>query len=168
MRHRPGRAGRPAAPVTCNFWDTCETNGPGKPTSLRVSSTRTGSMVTIEDEALVAALAMNTPPPANETATAALVAAPPTPRQSSITDHNISKAARHAVGERRCISRLGGVLHRRTTASSSEEARDEPGDEQHASNDERPRSGLDEQADAAEDECQNEKNDEKSHVGSFE
>jgi hypothetical protein len=62
----------------------------------------------------------------------------------------------------------GGVLHRRTTASPSDETRDEPGDEQDASDDERPRGGLDEQADAAEDECQNEKNDEKSHVGSFE
>ena len=45
-----------AAPVTCNFCDTADTNGPGKLVSVRVSNTRTGSIVITDDGALDAAL----------------------------------------------------------------------------------------------------------------
>jgi hypothetical protein len=44
-----------APPVTCNFCDTADTNGPGNPTSVRVSKMRTGSIVTTDDGALDAA-----------------------------------------------------------------------------------------------------------------
>ena len=41
-------------PVTCNFCETGDTNGPAKPTftGSRVSKTRTGSIVTTDDGAL--------------------------------------------------------------------------------------------------------------------
>ncbi len=40
------------APVTCSFCDTPDTNGPGKPTPVRVSRMRTGSIVTTDDGTL--------------------------------------------------------------------------------------------------------------------
>ena len=52
-----------APPVTCNFCDTADTNGPGKPTSVRVSKIRTGSIVTTDDGGLDAALTATIPPP---------------------------------------------------------------------------------------------------------
>ena len=64
-----------AAPVTCNFCDTGDTNGPGKPTSVRVSKMRTGSIITTDDAGPDAAFATNNPPPPIETATAAPIAA---------------------------------------------------------------------------------------------
>ena len=64
-----------AAPVTCSFCDTADTNGPGRPTSVRVSRIRTGSMVTTDDGALDAAFATKIPPPPSVTATAAPIAA---------------------------------------------------------------------------------------------
>jgi hypothetical protein len=46
-----------AVPVTCNFWELAETNGPGSPmfTGSRVSKIRTGSIVTTDDAGLDAA-----------------------------------------------------------------------------------------------------------------
>ena len=64
-----------AAPVTCNFCDTADTNGPAKPTSVRVSKMRTGSIVTTDDGTDDAACTANIPPPPNVTATAAPIAA---------------------------------------------------------------------------------------------
>ena len=64
-----------AVPVTWSFCDTADTNGPGRPTSVRVSRMRTGSMVTTDDGALDAALATKMPPPPSVTATAAPIAA---------------------------------------------------------------------------------------------
>ncbi|HYN34861.1 MAG TPA: hypothetical protein VES40_19710 [Ilumatobacteraceae bacterium] len=63
------------APVTCNFCDTADTNGPGNPTSERVSRTRTGSTVITDDAGPDAALTATIPPPPNVTATAAPTAA---------------------------------------------------------------------------------------------
>jgi hypothetical protein len=65
------------APTTWTFWDTADTNGPGKPrfTGSRVSSIRTGSTVTTADGSLEAALAKKAPPPPSATATAAPTAA---------------------------------------------------------------------------------------------
>jgi hypothetical protein len=61
--------------VTFNFCETPGTNGPGRPTSLRVSSPRAGVVAKNVEEALVAALATNNPPPPSVTATAAPIAA---------------------------------------------------------------------------------------------
>jgi hypothetical protein len=64
-------------PVTCNFCEFADTNGPAKPTlsGSRVSRMRAGSIVTTDDGALDAALATNKPPPPKVTATAAPIAA---------------------------------------------------------------------------------------------
>jgi len=63
------------APVICNLRDTPDTNGPDKPTPVRVSRIRSGVTVTTDDAGLDAAFATNNPPPPNVTATAAPIAA---------------------------------------------------------------------------------------------
>ena len=64
-------------PVTVNFCETGDTNGPGKPTftGSHVSRIRSGSIVITDDGTLDAALAMNMPPPPSDTAIAAPIAA---------------------------------------------------------------------------------------------
>ena len=62
-------------PVTCNFWATPDTNGPAKPTSVRVSRMRVGSIDTNDDGSDDAAFTATIPPAPNVTATAAPTAA---------------------------------------------------------------------------------------------
>ena len=66
-----------AVPVTCNFCEIADTNGPGRPmlTGSRVSKMRIGSIVITDDGALDAALTATIPPPPRVTATAAPTAA---------------------------------------------------------------------------------------------
>jgi hypothetical protein len=62
-------------PVTCNVWDTPDTNGPAKPTSVRVSKIRVGVIATNDDGSDDPALTATRLPAPNVTATAAPTAA---------------------------------------------------------------------------------------------
>jgi len=61
--------------VICSLRDTPDTNGPDKPTPVRVSRTRSGVTVTTDDAGPDAAFTATRPPPPNVTATAAPIAA---------------------------------------------------------------------------------------------
>ena len=62
-------------PVTCNFCDTPDTNGPANPTPVRVSRIRVGVIDTNDDGSDETASTATKPPAPNVTATAAPTAA---------------------------------------------------------------------------------------------
>ncbi|MFT4657043.1 MAG: hypothetical protein ACI8V4_001210, partial [Ilumatobacter sp.] len=83
-------------PVTCNVWEAPDTNGPAKPTSVRVSRMRVGVIATNADGLDDTALTSTRPSAPNVTATPALNATA-TPRNELVSWLSLSCAPSRGV-----------------------------------------------------------------------